>query len=108
MKQQMLEAEVKELRVRIEALTAERDALKVQNEYQEQMIRQADDRGDYWKTSSEKAEADTDAAEAYNTRLLGLIYDVVCGRGMFGLSADDDLKWAMQHLGSALTGKETK
>jgi len=48
-------------------------------------------------------------AEADNARLRGLIDDVVCGRGMFGLSADDDLKWAMQHLGSALnTGKETK
>jgi hypothetical protein len=46
--------------------------------------------------------------EAECARLRGLIDDVVCGRGMFGLSADDDLKWAMQHLGSALTGKETK
>ena len=48
-------------------------------------------------------------AEADNARLRGLIDDVVCGRGMFGLSADDDLKWAMQHLASAInTGKETK
>ena len=46
-------------------------------------------------------------AEADNARLQNAIDDVVCGRGMFGLSADDDLKWAMQHLGSALnTGKE--
>ena len=48
-------------------------------------------------------------AEADNARLRGLIDDVVCGRGMFGLSAEDDLEWAMQHLGSAInTGKETK
>jgi chromosome segregation ATPase len=61
MKQQMLEAEVKELKGRIEALTAERDALKVQNEYQEKMIWQADARGDYWKASAENAEAELDA-----------------------------------------------
>jgi hypothetical protein len=69
MKQQMLEADVKELRASIEALTAERDALKVQNEYQEQMIRQADERGDYWRASAEKADADADAAETDNARL---------------------------------------
>jgi chromosome segregation ATPase len=114
MKQQMLEAEVKELKARIEALTAERDALKVQNEYQEQMTRQADERSDYWKASAEKAEADADAAETDNARLRAEL-----------TKAADSLDWADAHLEdagvvsanvrygardarAALTGKETK
>jgi hypothetical protein len=52
---------------RIEALTADRDALKARNEYQEKMIRQADVRGDYWRARAEKAEAELETAkEAYD------------------------------------------
>ena len=79
---------------RIEALTAERNQAW-------KMVAEAD-------TRLGQALGDALQDKADNARLLGLIDDVVCGRGMFGLSADDDLKWAMQHLGSALTGKETK
>jgi hypothetical protein len=78
----------------IEALTAERNQAW-------EMVAEAD-------TRLGQALGDALQDKADNARLLGLIDDVVCGRGMFGLSADDDLKWAMQHLGSALTGKETK
>ena len=42
------------------------------------------------------------ALEAEVARLWNAIDDVVCGRGMFGLSASDDLKWATRHLGAAL------
>jgi hypothetical protein len=101
MKQQMLEAEVKELRARIEALTAERDEAICGNHRSNEYEPTWAELTGAWKARAEAAEAD-------NARLLGLIYDVVCGRKMFGLSADDDLKWATQRLGSALTGKETK
>jgi chromosome segregation ATPase len=139
MKQQMLEAEVKELKAHIEALTAEleavkeaygdieqyarrhcaeveaftaeRDALKAQNEYQEKMIRQADVRGDYWKTIAEKAEADADALEADNVRLrkgcdcaMSEIRDY-----MQEIGGTLPLELAMGWLSAALnTGKETK
>jgi septal ring factor EnvC (AmiA/AmiB activator) len=72
MKQQMLEAEVKELKARIEALTAERDELKVQNEYQEKMIRQADVCDDRWKASAERLRDALDrVVEEYDLQMYG-------------------------------------
>jgi hypothetical protein len=87
---------LEELVGQVDALTAERDDYK-------RLAGLADTLARECRIHESRAEA----AEADNARLRGLIDDVVCGRGMFGLSADDDLKWAMQHLGSALnTGKE--
>jgi septal ring factor EnvC (AmiA/AmiB activator) len=89
---------LEELVGQVDALTAERDQVYERwNDCQEKRM-----------VATARAEAAHRAmlvAEADNARLLGLIDDVVCGRGMFGLSAEDDLKWAMQHLGSALAQK---
>jgi chromosome segregation ATPase len=74
----------------VEALTAELDALKAQNEYQEEMIRQADVRGDYWRASAENAEADADATAADNARLRAEL-----------TKAADSLDWADAHLEDA-------
>jgi len=85
---------------RIEALTAERDRLASLN------VELCDNYNTLLVVRS-RLQDRAEKAEADNARLQNAIDDVVCGRGMFGLSADDDLKWAMQHLGSALnTGKE--
>jgi len=82
-----------EMADRIEALTAERD----------EALNQLDSE----RHSIEVLEKRVAKFMADDARLRAAIDDVVCGRGMFGLSADDDLKWAMQHLGSALNaGKE--
>jgi predicted RNase H-like nuclease (RuvC/YqgF family) len=106
MKQQMLEAEIEELKARIETLTAECDALKAQNKYQEKMIRQADVRGDYWKASAEKAEADADATEVDNVRLRDALDRVVVEYDlqMYGpaISSMDVARAALNH------GKGTK
>jgi uncharacterized coiled-coil DUF342 family protein len=100
---------LEELVGQVDALTAERDELyeRWKDCQEKRMVAEAETR----MTMAELADwtARAEAAEADNARLRGLIDDVVCGRGMFGLSAEDDLEWAMQHLGSAInTGKETK
>jgi hypothetical protein len=104
MKQQMLEAEVKELKDRIEALTAERDVLKMLKPMLEKMIWQADVRGDYWRASAEAAEADNERLTKGCERAMSEIRDY-----MQEIGSTLPLELAMGWLSAALNaGKETK
>ena len=109
---------LEELVGQVDALTAElADEKRMRQEEKAKILRQREQLDSIQKANRnhlpmmlglQRRVAELEAAEADNARRLELVDDVVCGRGMFGLSAADDLKWAMQHLGSALTGKETK
>jgi chromosome segregation ATPase len=110
---------LEELVGQVDALTAElADEKRMRQEEKAKILRQREQLDAIQKANRnnlpmrrglQRRVAELEAAEADNARLRELIDEVVCGRGMFGLSADDDLKWAMQHLGSAInTGEETK